>query len=257
MTFEKELKVAKEIAFKAGDIMLEYFDAEQGLEHKTDINTASEVTIADKKINRLVIEEFSKYFNDGIIGEEESTSNYGPGRKWICDPIDGTKAFVIGVPTAMFSLGLVVDGVPVLGVMYDPFLGKLYWGIKGQGSYCNDNRLTVSNDKLSGSYVLVADIEKIAKKPAIVTALQSIGAKPETVYGAVYKSSLVAQGRVCGYIEKEIQPHDIAAAHIVVEEAGGKVTGYDGKPLDYSKHFRGAVISNTTTHQELLDCLVK
>ncbi|HEX5456427.1 MAG TPA: hypothetical protein VFW77_03620, partial [Candidatus Saccharimonadales bacterium] len=75
MNYQKELRVAKDIALKSGSIMLEYFDGEQGLEHKEEITGATEVTIADKKINSLVIKELSKHFDDGIVGEEESTDS--------------------------------------------------------------------------------------------------------------------------------------------------------------------------------------
>ncbi|HEX5455934.1 MAG TPA: inositol monophosphatase, partial [Candidatus Saccharimonadales bacterium] len=225
----------------------------QGLEHKEEITGATEVTIADKKINSLVIKELSKHFDDGIVGEEESTDSYGMGRRWICDPIDGTKAFVIGAPTAMFSLGLAVDGIPVLGMAYDPFLDRMYWAVKDRGSYCNGRRLNVSDKNLPGGYIMMhSDPTKIVKDTELINNLVKAGANLDALYGAVYKSCLVAQGRVSGYIEKEVNPHDIAATHIIVEEAGGKVTGYDGKKLDYSKPFRGAILSNGLVHEALV-----
>lgn len=251
--FESELKVAEDIARQAGEIMLEYFDAEQYLDHKDD---GTVVTIADKKINSLVIKELSRHFEDGVIGEEESTSEYGMGRKWICDPIDGTKAFVLGVPTSMFSLALAVDGKPVLGVVYDPYLNRLYHGIKGKGSYCNGLKLSVSDNEINGHYVGVSsDNAGLVENAGIIKRLLKAGAKLDTTHGAVCKSCLVAQGRTVAYIEKRVNPHDIAAVHVLVEEAGGKVTGYDGKELDYSKHFKGAIISNGKVHQDILDCI--
>lgn len=253
--YEEELKIAKSLALDAGTIMLEYFDSEQGLEHKPDTSDASEVTIADKKINSMVINELSKKFTYGVIGEEESNSEYGTGMKWFCDPIDGTRAFVIGVPTAMFSLGLVVDGEPVLGVLYDPFLEKMYWGIKGQGSYCNGVRLAVSKNPLKGQYVeLSGSLEKLVESPETIKKLIDFGARPNAIYGGVYKTSLIARGRIAGYFDKYLNPHDIAAGQVVLEEAGGKVTGYDGNQLDYTKNFRGAVLSNGVVHEQLLEC---
>lgn len=251
--YEKELQVAKDIAYKAGKTMLEYFDADQGLDHKDD---GSVVTIADKAINRMVIDELEKNFDDGVIGEEESTSEYGPGRKWICDPIDGTKAFVIGVPTSTFSLALVIDGLPVLGVVYDPFLDRLYHAIRGHGSYCNEVKLRVSANNLKGHYVGVSsDNAGLVEGKEIIKRLLGVGAKLDTTHGAVYKSCLVAHGRTVGYIEPRVNPHDVAAVHILVEEAGGRVTGYDGKKLDYTKQFKGVIVSNKVVHAGLLDCI--
>lgn len=254
--YEAELQVAKDIARKAGDIMLEYFEHEHDLPEKTAKNTAPEVTIADIKINKMVIRELSQNFDDGIIGEEESTAEYGPGRRWICDPIDGTKAFMLGVPTFMFSLGLVIDGKPTLGVLYSPFLNRTYWGVKGKGSYCNDVRLEVSKKPLKGGYVSISSNNyEIVERQATIDKLLSCGARLDMTYGAVYKSCMVAHGRAVGYIERRVNPHDIAGAHIIVEEAGGIVTGYDGKELDYTKPFRGAVISNKTAFKDILDCI--
>lgn len=253
MAYEKELKIAKEVALKAGEIMLEYFEGNQQLRHKDD---GTPLTIADTKINSMVIEELIKHFDYGIIGEEESTSEYGGGYKWLCDPIDGTLAFAVGSPTATFSLGLVKDGIPILGVVYDPFLNKLYWGIKKHGSFCNGNKLKVSDSPLKGHYVEVTSSAKQhARNPELIENLVKAGAKPDTIYGAVYKSCLVARGRVIGFLEKSVNPHDMAAVHVIVEEAGGKVTGYDGKPLDYSKPFKGAIASNKVVHADILKCI--
>lgn len=250
--YEKELLVAKAIAKQAGIVMRKYFDGDQQMERKED---GSPVTIADKEINRFVIEELAKHFDDGVIGEEESTAEYGMGRRWFCDPIDGTKAFVWGTPTAMFSLGLVVDGTPVLGVTYDPFLDMLYEATAGEGSYCNGERLHVSKKELAGEYIAVSSsIEKILASPEHVKRLLDYGVLLATFSGAVYKSCLVARGRFVGYMESGVGTHDMAAVQVIIEEAGGRVTGFDGKKLDYTKPFKSAVVSNGIVHQRLVVC---
>ncbi|HYF96785.1 MAG TPA: inositol monophosphatase [Patescibacteria group bacterium] len=251
--YKNELKVAKDIARQAGDIIMEYFDGDQELAHKAD---GSVVTIADKKVNSMVIAELQKHFDDGIIGEEESTADFGSGRKWFCDPIDGTKAFVIGVPTAMFSLALVIDGSPVLGIAYNPFLDHMYWGIKGHGSYRNNTKIKVSKGKLKDNYVLMSSsIEKLVEEPDAVKKLAEIDAKPTSLPGAVFKSCLVAQGKVVGYFEPVVYAHDMAAVDVIITEAGGMVTSLEGKKLDYTKPFIGAAVSNKVIHSELLNCL--
>jgi fructose-1,6-bisphosphatase/inositol monophosphatase family enzyme len=244
--FEQELEVAKGIAIKAGDFMRRYFDGDQQQETKED---GSPVTIADKKINQLVIAALSRaYPNDGVIGEEASTSQHGMGRKWICDPIDGTKAFTWGVPTATFSLGLVIDGHPVLGVVYDPFLDMMYAGRKGQGSFCNDERLRVSESTLKDGVVAVAsDVKEIMGLSYILNI-----PKPITFSGPIYKSVLVAKGRFVGFVEAGPTDHDMAAAQVIVQEAGGRVTNLQGDELNYTKPFAGVVVSNGVVHDELL-----
>lgn len=253
--FSRELATAKDIAKQAGVIMRKYFD-DPAVERKAD---DSPVTQADLEINRLVIAELNKQFDDGIIGEEESTAEYGMGRRWICDPIDGTRAFTWGVPTAMFSLGFVIDGVPVIGVAYDPFLDKLYEATTGRGSFCNSKPTHVSSLGVSGGSVGVSSsTEKVLKNPsqaALITNLLEKGARLASFSGSVYRACLVARGKLVGYVEKNINTHDLAAVEVIVKEAGGMLTDFEGKPLDYSKAFKGAVISNTVTHDDLLACV--
>lgn len=252
--YSKELKVSQDIARKAGVVMKKYFFAQdQDIQIKDD---GSPVTIADTVINSMVIEELQKNFDDGIIGEEESTAEYGSGRRWFCDPIDGTKAFVWGVPTSMFSLGLVIDGVPQFGVIYDPYLDLFYWGAKGEGSYCNDQKLEVKKVTLSGERVAITSTaHRIIDKPELPKKLLAEKVDIVLCSGAVFKSSLVARGKLVAYIEAGVGAHDMAAVQVIIEEAGGKVTGFDGGLLDYTKSFNGAVVSNGLVHDQLIEML--
>src|SRR5665213_902131 len=194
--YSQELAIAKEIARQAGTVMLRYFDTEKETTIKVD---GSPVTIADKQINHLVIEELQKHFDDGIVGEEESTAEYGAGRRWICDPIDGTKGYILGVPTAMFSLGLVEDGSPVLGVAYDPFLDRLYSGMRGSGSYCNETRLAVSTKEIRSEYVaLTSNPKRLARYGECIDRLIQTGAEITSFNGSVYKMCMVARGSLVG-----------------------------------------------------------
>jgi myo-inositol-1(or 4)-monophosphatase len=244
--FEKELSLAVKIAHKAGLIMRKYFDADQQERTKED---GSPVTIADTQINKLVIKMLGSEFpDDGVIGEEVSTSEHGMGRKWICDPVDGTKAFTWGVPTATFSLGLVVDGEPMVGVVYDPFLDRLYSAVKNHGSFCNQIRLKVSNKTLNEGIVAVAsDVKELTNLPYINNI-----PKPVTFSGPIYKCILVAKGKFVGFVEAGTNDHDMAAVQLIVEEAGGKVTNLQGNRLDYTKPFAGVVVTNGVVQDSLI-----
>lgn len=249
--YAKELELAKSIAKEAGVIILKYFDGDQSIEIKED---ASPVTIADKMVNSLVIKRLAEVFpEDGVVGEEESTSTYGMGRKWICDPIDGTQAYTLGIPSAMFSLAFVVDGKPVVGVAYDAFLDKMYTGQIGEKSFCNDAAISVSNlDCASGLVVVSSKVVKVSKMPYFQKmAADNINLISFTS-GMVYKCCLIARGKFVGYVDPGVSPHDIAAIHSIVVGAGGTVTALDGTELDYSKPFKGALISNAIAHNELL-----
>lgn len=248
---DKELRVAKEIALKAGEIMRRYFYADQEKVIKDD---GTPLTIADTTINRMVIEELAKEFpEDGVIGEEESTTSYGMGRKWFCDPIDGTKAYTWGVPTAMFSLGLVVDGAPKAGVAYDPFLDLMYFAEAGKGVFCNDQPIHVSDQSLTeGTVAITSGAKEIRQNHPYLNRLIDSAGSTAVFSGAVYKSCLVARGKFVGYALPFLNAHDMAAVHVIIEEAGGKVTDLIGNPLDYSKPLKGAVASNSTAHDELV-----
>ncbi len=255
-TYSKEMQVAKEIAQKAGKIMLFYFEQDDVVQRKSD---GSPVTKADIEINKMVIEELQKNFNDGIVGEEESTAEYGMGRRWICDPIDGTRAFTWGVPTAMFSLGLVIDGKSVVGVAFDPFLDRLYTAVKGGGAFCNEKIISVSSASITEQSIAVSSsTEKVLTIPSqarLITKLLEKKARLASFSGSVYRACLIARGKLAGYVEKDINTHDLAAVDVIVSEAGGMLTDFQGKPLDYSKAFKGAVISNVVTHDDILDCV--
>ena len=252
--YEAELDFVKVLAKKAGAIMLEYFSIDKQIKYKDD---ASPVTIADEKVNRLVIEELTKAFDYEVIGEEESTTEYGKNDTiWICDPIDGTKAFIYGLPTAMFSLGLVSKGVPVLGVAYDPFLDRMFYGVRASGSYCNGRRLKVSKGGLKGHNVgVISDAKELIKTADVMQRLVGKGANAVYVEGAVYKSCLVAEGKFVGYFSDLPKTHDLAAVSVILEEAGGKITAVDGRPLDFSEYFEGAIVSNGVVHEELMKIL--
>src|SRR5581483_9636792 len=149
--YRPELQIATDLAREAGDIIRRHFDSGQERRIKHD---GSPVTIADTTINALAMETLTKAFpNDGMVGEEGNTDDISQDRLWFCDPIDGTKAYTWGLPTAMFSLGLIVGSEPAVGVAYDPFLDRMYTAIRGQGSFCNGERLRVNDDDLSNGIV--------------------------------------------------------------------------------------------------------
>ena len=250
--YEKELEVAKGLAKEAGEIMLKYFEGDLGTKFKEN-NTP--VTKADLEINELVIEELNKAFpEDGIVAEERSTAEYGMGRRWVCDPIDGTVAFVWGLATSMFSLALVVDGEPHVAVAYDPYLQRLYTSIKNQGSFVNEKKLEVSErTEIVRSHIAVTSSAKKIREAKFVQRLIDADAYMPVFSGCVHKSCQVARGQFDGYIEIAVSGYDTAAVTLLVEEAGGKVTGIDGEPLDFSKPFKGAIISNGHLHDKLVE----
>ena len=144
---QEYLEFAKNIAYKAGEIMMKYFKSNNGASYKFDQTI---VTKADTEINDYLIKRVIETFpTHSVDGEEEQfgNSNY----VWVCDPVDGTAMYARHIPVAVFSLALVVDGNPLVGVVYDPFTDSLYSAVKGQGAYKNNEKISVSSINLDDS----------------------------------------------------------------------------------------------------------
>ena len=139
------LEFAKEIAYEAGKIIKKYFNEESGVNYKFDQTI---VTKADTEINRILIDRVKEKFpTHSVDGEEEKFGN--SDYVWVCDPVDGTAMYARHIPVAVFSLALVVDGVPIVGVVYDAFLNNLYYATKGNGAYKNNSKISVNEIKLN------------------------------------------------------------------------------------------------------------
>lgn len=254
---EEYLNFAKNIAKKAGEIMLKYFYTDSKSSYKKD---DSIVTIADKEINSYLIKQVQKnYPLHSVDGEEEQfgKSDY----VWVCDPIDGTAMYARHIPIALFSLALVVKGEPRIGVVYDPFTNNLYTAIKGKGAYRNNEKITVSNCKLS-------DVQSVCHYDIWKTAGYDINNIVQELRNKSYFVSIGTIARACicvatGDFTLAIFPGtehkncDIAAIKVIVEEAGGIVTDLFGKEQRYDKNINGAIISNKKAYNEALNVINK
>ena len=254
---EEYLTFAKEISKKAGEIMLKYFKEDADIRFKEDKTI---VTIADETINNYLIDEVKKRFPDHAVDGEENSSGESK-YVWVCDPVDGTAMYSKHIPVAVFSLALVVDGVPILGVVYDPFTDSLYEATKGGGAFKNGNPIHVNNINLEdiacyGNYDMWYNIEKEYDISKTINDLQ----KEVTLskIGSTIRAAMcVASGDFAfhifpGHIHKNC---DVAASKIIVEEAGGKVTDFDGNEQRYDRSINGALITNGIVHDAILEKL--
>lgn len=236
------------LARKAGEIMRANFSLGMKKEWKDD---NSPLTATDIAINKLVIDSVTKTFpNHGILGEEGS-KNQNREYLWVCDPVDGTIAFSHGYPLFVFSLALVVAGQSILGVIYDPVLDRMVYAEKGKGALLNNNKIQVSKTKNLSKNLLINNetelklipaTKALIKKRCIVTCFCSVS----------YGSLLVATGEFIANFYEWDKPWDAAAAKIIVEEAGGKVTDLDGKEQLYNQPINGFIASNGFIHDQLV-----
>ncbi len=252
---EEYLEFAKEIARYAGKIMIKYFKEDNHSRYKGDKTI---VTIADTEINSYLIKRVKeKYPTHAVDGEEEQfeKSDY----LWVCDPVDGTAMYARHIPVAVFSLALVIEGEPVVGVVYDPFTDNLYSAIKGHGAFLNNESIHVNDIELD-------DMRSVSNMDVwpeatynLFDALKKLGEKTYFIsIGSVIRGSMcVANGEfnVGIFPGTKHKNCDIAAAKVIVEEAGGRVTDLFGNEQRYDKDVNGAIISNGLVHEEVVNTI--
>ena len=213
-----------------------------------------EAKIQENQLNKVK----EKYPKHCVDGEEEQ---FGKSKYlWVCDPVDGTAMYARHIPTAVFSLALVIDGVSTVGVIYDPFTDNLYSAIKDQGAYKNDTKMFVNNIEDLSDMRSVAHFDMWPEAEYnLFDSLKKLGKKTYFVsLGSIIRSSMcVANGEFTfalfpGTKHKNC---DIAAVKVIVEEAGGKVTNLFGEEQRYDKDIQGAIISNGKVHDEVLNVL--
>jgi len=255
---QKYLEFAKKLALEAGEIMRKYFLATE----TTWKGDNTPLTQADTEINRLVIERINTaYPGHSILGEEESDMKEGVF-VWVCDPVDGTMPYSHGLPISTFSLALCEDGVPQVGVVYDPFMERLFYASVGGGAFCNDKKIEVNNLALAES-VIDAEMSQISLSrhatnlgSHFLESLEKSGAKLVGLWSCILPTCLVAAGTFSAVVQNGTAPHDIAASKLIVEEAGGRATDLFGNDQRYDQPTRGFIASNGVIHDELVQ-LVK
>ena len=223
------LQFAVELGRGAGDITLEYFRKNPETETKSD---GSYVTIADRHAESYLREEIAKRFpDDGVIGEEEMETRGLSGRRWIVDPIDGTFAFVHGVPFYGVLIALEIEGESSVGVVNVPALGEIVYAAKGLGCFLNGEPARVSNTaELKDALLLSTDFTACARYGFGRAAnLLQERAKTSRTWGDCYGYVLVASGRADVMLDPVMNLWDCAPLLPIMEEAGGTFTDWRGE----------------------------
>lgn len=244
----KMLEFAVELAQEAGALTLEYFGQDLKIETKGD---ATPVTIADQRTEALMRERIEAAWPDhGILGEEHGQVRPEARWRWILDPIDGTRAFIHGVPLYTVLIALEMNGEAVLGVIHNPATRETVAAATGYGCTYNGEPCHVSDvDQLSKARLNVtcyADFQR--RNPLFSKALlDRVGMARGWSDG--YGYLLVAAGRAEVALDPEMSLWDVAALKPIIEEAGGRFTNFAGGT---SIHSTTALASNGHVHDELL-----
>ena len=230
MTELKEtLDFAVELALAAGEITLKYFRKAPATDKKAD---GSFVTIADREAESYLRQRIGERFpDDGLIGEEEGTTEGSSGRRWIVDPIDGTFSFVHGVPFYGVLIGLEIAGEPSLGVINMPGLNEIVYAARELGCFYNGERTRVSTTTtLEESLLLSTDIAA-CHKLGFGKAIDEfqLRVKATRTWGDCYGYVLLATGRADVMLDPVMNIWDCAALLPVITEAGGTFTDWKGQ----------------------------
>lgn len=254
------LDVATESVLAAGAILKERWGKLKDIQEKG--RPGDLVTEADKLAEVAVLKVFNRHLPDHKILAEESGAlgNADSEYLWAIDPLDGTTNYAHGFPIAATSVGLMINGVPSVGAVYNPFSDELFRAAKGLGATCNRRPIQVSQTTELTKSLLITGFaydrrETVDNNYAEFCHLTHLTQGVRRLGCASMDLAAVACGRLDGYWERGIQPWDMAAGIVILEEAGGKVTAYDGSPLDINS---GRILAtNALIHDSLSNALLE
>ena len=249
MGYEREMKIGAAIARRAGELALKIRLGDIGVESKSD---ESPVTIADKACEKLIVEELTAAFpEDGLLGEEGASRESENGRRWIIDPIDGTRDFIRGTRAWSVLIGLEENGAVVAGHAYFPALNEMYSAAKGEGAFCEGQRIHASGITKKSEALLCVNGFSFMNTYPFAKDLVKWMADFWTVrsMGGCLDSMLVASGRADAWLETKAKPWDLAPLKIIAEEAGCVTFDFVGIDTIYGGNY---VICVPALAQEML-----
>lgn len=249
------LEVALRAVKQAEPVFHASFGKATGVVEKRMGAYRSPVTDTDKEIEIMVTSVIRRHFPDhSIVGEEFPAQENGGPYTWYIDPIDGTINYIRGLPGASISLGLWEGGTPLVGVVFDPMNGDMYSAVRGEGAFKNDTRkLSVSSvSELAQGIGGVGRFSALTDSPALQRVARKIY-RGRQYGGSALELCWIAEKKLDLLVSERIKIYDVAAGMLILTEAGGKATDWEGKP------FTGAATqfaaSNGKIHDELLQTL--
>jgi histidinol-phosphatase len=244
--FEQELSFAHELADRAAEISMSYFLGEFEVRQKLDLTP---VTQADLEVETAIREMIADRFPDDAVTGEEHGEGAGD-RVWIVDPIDGTRNFADGVPIWATLLALQVEGRSVLGMASAPALAERYEAVRGGGARWNGRELRASERKLDDAFMVFSSVDDWLGGPRQEAFLDLLrDTRRSRGFGDFWGHMLVARGAADLMMEPALRIWDWASITVIVEEAGGRVTTFDGEePSDGSS----ILTTNPIVHDEVV-----
>lgn len=263
--YDKELQMALRLAREAGAAILEYYDTQLVIEQKQDATHFEPVTQADRTANELIVSGIRRQFpDDGILAEEsvDTDRRLEKQRVWMIDPLDGTNGFINHDGDFAVQIGLAVNGQAILGVVYQPLPGVLYWAMEKTGAWIEragfaPERAQVSDNSEPETMRLAAS--RTHRSPRMDQVVRTIGFKEEVRRGSVgVKIGLIIERQCDLYIHlsSRTKQWDTCAPEVILHESGGRLTDLFGAPLRYNsrevKNSNGIVATNGTAHETVI-----
>jgi histidinol-phosphatase len=253
-TYDDDLRLAHVIADQVDGLTTDRFKAaDLSVDTKPDLTPVTDADLAAEQLVRSQLKRTRP--RDAVVGEEMDDTGHGP-RRWVVDPIDGTKNFVRGVPVWATLFALVDEGEPVLGVVSAPALSRRWWAATGSGAWSGRSlssakRLQVSQvSRLADASLSYSSLAGWEDQERLRTFLDLTRQCWRTrAYGDFWSYMLVAEGAVDIACEPELSLHDMAALVPIVTEAGGRFTSLDGEPGPWGGN---ALATNGALHEQAL-----
>jgi len=254
MLINKILETAKNAAFEAGKIHMQYFEKDKEINFK--LNEFDLVTNADKQSEQKILSIVQGKFPDHAILAEEGgvLGNENSDYLWIIDPLDGTTNYAHNFPQFAVSIAVYCDGKPLVGVIYDAVKKEMFFASKGQGAFLNEKPLKVSVVETLEKSLLATGFP-YNREGAMEKNLEYFRHflyKAQAIRrpgSAALDLAYVAASRLDGFWELNLSPWDVAAGSLIVEEAGGRVTNFYSEGFNYNE--KNILASNGLIHLEM------
>ena len=250
------LATAIEAVVRAGDLQMAKFGTGIRVEKKGAIDLVTEVDVEVERMFRAMIDE--RFPDHDVLAEELGGAARGARHRWVFDPLDGTTTFAHGVPIFCASLALEIDGAAAVAAVYDPNRRELFTAEAGVGSWLNGRRLQASTTASVLESMLVTGFPYTVHQKAdeflkVFGQLLKQARAIRRLGSAAIDICWVAAGRMDGFWEASLKPWDTRAAALILEEAGGKVTGMDGGT--WNPDGGHILATNGLIHEEVLRIL--
>ena len=237
------VEFAHDLADAAGEIVRDAVGSRHVVHRKADTSPVTEIDRAvEIRLRELIA---ARYPGHGVVGEEFGDDRRDAEHVWVLDPIDGTKAFMAGMPVFGTLIGLARGGRPVLGVIEQPVTRERWTGVDGEGTRYNGKRIrTASCPRLGDALVCTTSSEYYEGADAAAFRRIVAGSRWMVYGGNCYAFAQVASGYVDVAIETNVAVHDYLALVPVVENAGGVMTGWQGEPLTLERVSGGRILAS-------------